>query len=114
MIDCYRFGQIIINHIPYKKDVIVFPDSVQENWYRREGHLLILEDIQEALNNLKPGILVVGTGQVGMMQVDPSFKKYLERKDIHLHAEKTGTAVKIYNRLILINDKVLGAFHLTC
>lgn len=114
MIDGYRFGHIVINRIPYNKDVIVFPDSVQDHWWRRDGHRLVLEDIQEALNKLKPEILIVGLGQMGIMKIDPSLIQFLKKEGITLHAEKTGKAVKIYNRLILLNDKVLGAFHLTC
>jgi len=114
MINSYRFGKIIINQTAYDKDVIVFPDSVQENWQRKEGHFLILEDIKEALQKLKPKILVVGTGQLGVIKIDPKLFEFLEKENITLHAEKTGKAVKIYNRLILISDKILGAFHLTC
>jgi hypothetical protein len=114
MIDNYRFGNIIINKISYDKDVIIFPDKVQTNWWRKEGHYLQLEDIEKALEEVKPNNIVIGTGKFGLMRIDNGVNVYLEKQNIQLHAESTGKAIKIFNRLILIDDKVLGAFHLTC
>ena len=97
-----------------RKDVIVFPDRVQGNWWREDGHHLRLVDIQEALESFKPNQLVVGTGKFGIMKVGREVKRYCEANDIALYAEPTEKATKMYNRLLLTDDKVLGAFHLTC
>ena len=114
MIDSYKFGQIIINGEVFNKDVIVFPDHVRSNWWRREGHLLNLEDILESLEALHPQILVIGTGKFGIMKIGSKVKSYLMENHIKLHAEPTDKAIKIYNRIILLNHQILGAFHLTC
>lgn len=114
MIDSYNFGHIVVDKISYDKDVIVFPDRVQADWWRKEGHQLQLEDIQDALEEAQPNALVVGMGNSGIMQVSKEVKTYLEERNIKLFAESTEKATKIYNRLILMEDKVLGAFHLTC
>jgi len=114
MIDSYSFGHIIIDKISYENDVIVFPDRVQGDWWRKEGHKLQLVDIQEALEEVQPRALVVGTGKFGIMKVSREVKEYLEAQNIKLYAEATEKATKMYNRLILTDDKVLGAFHLTC
>lgn len=114
MIDAYHFGHIVIDKSSYDKDVIVFPDRVQANWWRKEGHNLQLEDINDALESTQPKSLVVGTGKYGIMQVSQEVEDYLRDHDIKLYAEPTDKATKIYNRLILTEDKVLGAFHLTC
>lgn len=60
-IDRYRFGHINIAGHSYDADVIIFPDHVQKNWWRREGHRLATDDIETVLAQ-KPKLLVVGTG----------------------------------------------------
>lgn len=114
MIDSYKFGQIIINGEIFNKDVIIFPDHVYSNWWRKEGHLLQLVDIQESLEVLRPQTVVVGTGKFGIMKIDEEVRTYLLENHIELYAEPTTKAVKIYNRIILLNNRVLGTFHLTC
>jgi len=49
MIESYSFGYIIINGNKYTSDVIVFPDKIKSNWWRKSGHLLLEEDISEIL-----------------------------------------------------------------
>ncbi|MFH1943313.1 MAG: MTH938/NDUFAF3 family protein [bacterium] len=114
MIDSYGFGHIVVDKIPYKNDVIVFTDRVQTEWWRKEGHKLQLEDIEGALDEAQPRALIVGTGKFGIMNVCDDVKKFLIERSITLYAEPTEKAVKIYNRLILTDDKILGVFHLTC
>lgn len=114
MIDLYRFGQIIIHRIPYTSDVILFPDHVQSDWRREEGHHLQLKDIADALEEVDPSLLVVGTGAFGAMKVNEEIERYLQEHGARLYADRTDKAVKIYNRLILTETKILGAFHLTC
>ncbi len=114
MIEGYRFGQIVVDKQAYTGDVIVFPDYVQGNWWRKEGHLLQWEDIAEVIASGAPEILVVGKGKFGFMRIDSRVKEELEKMKIQLYAEPTEKAIRIYNRLLLTGKKVLGAFHLTC
>jgi len=114
VIDSYKFGRIFIGQVPYDRDVIVFPDRVQADWWRKEGHQLQMEDIQEALEEVQPRVLVVGTGKFGLMRVSQEVEEYLQEHRITLYTEPTEKATKMYNRLILTDDKVLGVFHLTC
>ncbi len=48
-IDSYSFGRIVINGKTYTSDVIIYPGRVDASWWRKEGHLLQLEDVAEAL-----------------------------------------------------------------
>ena len=114
MIDNYHFGHIVIDKVAYHKDVIIFPDHVQSNWWREQGHNMKLKDIQHIFDVSELRNLVVGTGQFSVMKIDPDVNQYLKENNINLHAEPTPKAVKIFNRLILIDDGVVGAFHLTC
>ena len=61
MIDSYRFGSIVIDGKEYQSDVIIFPDRVMDNWWRREGHKLQLADIEDVLDE-NPDLVIAGTG----------------------------------------------------
>ncbi|NIQ07644.1 MAG: hypothetical protein GWO20_18580, partial [Candidatus Korarchaeota archaeon] len=69
---------IVINGRRYTSDVIVFPDRVRDSWWRREGHRLHVEDIEGAVQEEKPEVLVVGTGYSGLMKVLPETENYLK------------------------------------
>jgi hypothetical protein len=111
-IDSYRFGEIVINGRKYTSDLIIFPDRVQDDWWRDESHKLTLKDITGILGE-KPEILLVGTGAPGMMRVLPEVERELEAGDIQLIVQPTGEACDIYNRLAP-TQRVIAALHLTC
>jgi len=112
MIDSYEFGRIVINGKRYDSDLIVFSDKVRSGWWRKEGHRLHVEDLKEVLE-VKPEVLVVGTGYSGLMTVPPETRKYIESKGIELMAQKTTEACETFNRLVK-SRKVVAALHLTC
>jgi len=113
MIDSYDFGQIVIDGRRYTSDVIVFRDRVRDGWWRKEGHRLYVEDIEEAVEEEKPELFVVGTGYSGLMRVLPETESYLKSKGIELIVQSTREACKTFNRLVK-SKKVMGALHLTC
>ena len=114
MINEYKFGEIVIDHIPYLSDVIILPDRVQKDWRRKSGHQLRLVDIQDVLDQTSPTSLVVGTGKFGIMRISGEVREYLNKQGITLYTERTEKAVEIYNRLIPVETSVVGAFHITC
>jgi hypothetical protein len=115
MIDSYSFGRIVVDGKRYTTDVIIFPDRVRDNWWRKEGHRLHIEDI-EALVREKPDVIVVGTGDFGLMKVLSETKGFIESKKIELIIVRTKKACKVYNQLNSKNKnkKVVAALHLTC
>ena len=42
-IDSYQFGKIVIDGTGYSSDCVILGDSVQANWWRKQGHLLAVE-----------------------------------------------------------------------
>ena len=112
MIDSYKFGQIIIDGIAYTSDIIIYSDKIIPNWRRKSGHLLKVNDLMEVINE-QPNLLIIGTGESGLMKVDPSVPDLLESKHISLIIEPTELACKTYNKLHS-GKKVIGAFHITC
>ena len=112
MIDSYDFGQITIDGKRYNKDLIVFPDRVKADWWRKEGHHLQMDDLKEILE-AKPEVLVVGTGYYGAMTVPTETRKHVESEGIELIVQRTAEACKTFNRLVT-SRKVVAALHLTC
>lgn len=111
-IDAYRFGHIVIDGASHDADVIVFPDRVRGNWWRREGHSLHVEDLQEVLS-AKPDTLVVGQGAYGRMRVPDETRRVVEAAGITLIAARTEDACKQYNEM-REHGRVVAALHLTC
>ncbi len=112
-VDAYRFGEIVIDGRSYLRDVKIIGSKVVPDWWRREGHHLYPEDIEDILAS-DCEILVVGTGAYGVMKIDPMVKEACARKGIKLEAYKTAQAVERFNSLSEQGQKVCGAFHLTC
>ena len=113
MIESYEFGRIVIDGREYTSDVIIFPDRVKGNWWRREGHRLHIEDIEDVVKE-KPKVLIVGKGYSGMMEVPRETADHLRKSGIELIAQSTGSAIELYNKLSRSKKKVIAAFHLTC
>lgn len=111
-IDSYQFGEIVINGKKYSSDVIIFPDKVIDNRWRKKGHELCPEDIPEVLRE-KPEVLIVGCGASGMMKVLPEVKKMAKNQGIELIAATTDKACDTYNRLCH-SRRLVAVLHLTC
>lgn len=111
-IDSYQFGKIVINGQEFTSDLIIFPDRLQSNWWRKKGHELAPEDIIEVFNE-SPEILVVGTGDSGLMRVLTETENKAEDANIRIIAQNTTAACDTYNQLSP-TQKVIAALHLTC
>lgn len=112
-IESYSFGLIKIDGREYRSDLIVYPGRVDDKWWRREGHLLQLEDLKDVLV-LKPEILIVGQGQPGLMKVDGKVEEHCHLNNVRLTILSTDQAVKEYNRLTGNSEKAIACLHLTC
>ena len=112
-IDHYRFGRIGIGGRDYDTDVIIFPDRVQDRWWRREGHRLSGEDLDTVLAE-PPQLLVIGTGYYGRMHVPEETLALLRAAGTEIRVLKTGEAVSEFNRLQKDCARTVAALHLTC
>ena len=112
-IDAYEFGRIDIGGKTFTSDVIVLSDGVLDGWWRKEGHRLQMEDLEAVLRS-KPEMLIIGTGYFGRMAVPEGTRSRLDSLGIDVITEKTGQAVKEFNRLQHQYARVVAALHLTC
>jgi len=128
MIEEYKFGEIIIDGKKYDHDVEVrwIPHTNKLGteqslevlkWWRKESHIVGLEDIKQALK-LNPEVIIIGTGAYGIAEVQNDVKEYLKEKGICLIIDHTDEAVKTFNIFLKKREdqkkKIIGFFHLTC
>lgn len=112
MIEGYRFGMMVVDGKKYTADLILLPDRVISSWWRKEGHSLCLDDLQDVLQE-DIEVLVLGTGFFGLMKVLPEVHRTLESRGIFVSVAKTSEAIRTFNE-ISSQKKTAGAFHLTC
>jgi hypothetical protein len=110
-IEGYRFGHVVVDGEEQTRDVIVLPERVVTNWWRADGHRLVLADLDDVLDEL-PAQLLVGTGAYGRMLPDPEAVDELRRRGIEIEALPTAEAVRRYGELD--PRRTAAALHLTC
>jgi hypothetical protein len=114
MIESYKFGSMVIDGEEYRKDVIILSDgSVISPWWRKSGHKLTWEDLKDILG-VPPDVLVIGTGNVGMMTPDSALLVALGARGMEVVALPTEAAVSEYNTRAEKGGKVAACFHLAC
>lgn len=113
-IEAYEFGRITVDGEEHRRDLIVLPERVASNWWRRDGHSLVLEDLDEVVDEL-PETLIVGCGAHDRLRPDPGVAEALARRGVEMEALPTGAAVRRYGELEAQNPAaVAAALHLTC
>jgi len=110
-IESYSFGQIVVDGESATNDVIVLPGRVVDNWWRKDGHVLVLDDLREVLDELPPR-LVLGAGAHGRLRPDPGALEQLRERGIEVEALPTDEAVRRYGELD--GAQTAAALHLTC
>jgi len=86
---------------------------VSSNWWRKEGHRVYKEDLEDILNE-DIEILILGMGDPGRMMAHDSLVDYLKKKRIDLIQKPTKEAVREFNKLVKMGKKLGAGFHLTC
>ncbi|HYZ79473.1 MAG TPA: MTH938/NDUFAF3 family protein [Gaiellaceae bacterium] len=110
-IEDYRFGHIVVDGEEQSRDVIVLPDRVVTDWWRADGHRLVLADLDDVIEEL-PERLVVGTGAYGRLRPNPEALGELSQRGVEVEVLPTGEAVRRYGRLD--PSRTAAALHLTC
>ena len=113
-IEDYRPGHVVVDGVEMTKDVIVLPERVVPDWWRRKGHSLAMEDLDDVVDEL-PERLVVGCGYAGRLEPDPAVVDALAERGVEVEALKTPEAVARFGELEAENPAaVAAALHLTC
>jgi hypothetical protein len=110
----FEYGRIVIDGREEHRDLIITRSGVLPNWWRREGHLLVLEDLESILDK-PPAVLVVGTGTTGNMRAAPGLVEELASRGVETEVLPTAQAVRRFNELLDLPEvDAAAALHLTC
>jgi hypothetical protein len=113
-IENYSPGRVFVDGVELNRDVIVLPNRVHRNWWRRDGHSLVMQDLDDVLDEL-PERLIVGCGHSSRLEPDPSVIEALATRGVKVEALPTGDAVARYEELEGRDPAaVAAALHLTC
>jgi hypothetical protein len=115
----FEYGRIVIDGREEHRDLIITRSGLMPNWWRREGHLLMLEDLQSLLDvfpsNPPAAVLVVGTGTTGNMRTAPGLIEELASRGVETEVMPTAQAVRRFNELLDLPEvDAAAALHLTC
>ncbi len=107
------FGWIETDRARFDTDVVIYPGGQVETRYRHlrgDNHIVTREEVQRVLAGTN-ATLVIGSGQYGVLTLDPAAKKFLDDRGITCHLAPTPEAIKIFNSLTGTRAAI---FHVTC
>jgi hypothetical protein len=107
----YSFGSLRVDGEEHTRDLIVLPERVVPGWWRREGHSLAIEDLEDVLGEL-PERLILGCGAHGRLEPPAAVLEELRARGVEVEAMPTAEAVRRYGELD--PERTAAALHLTC
>lgn len=117
-IDSTKFGRVRINGKDYNQ-VLIVGNKVIERGYEKlkelfnTSHKIGDWEIEELLKE-NPEIIVIGTGQDGMLEPGNFFIRQMSDRGIEVISTKTPEAIEIYNEKIKAGKRVNALIHTTC
>ncbi len=115
MIENYEFGLITISGKSYSHDILLYKEEVIK-WLRKESHNVSIEDVEDAVS-MDPNMILIGTGESGVMIVPEKTREYIKSKGINLMIMRTKSACIAFEELVSAAKKKEGVLllaHLTC
>jgi len=107
----YSFGTVSVDGEEHTRDLIVLPGRVVPDWWRRQGHSLAMEDLDDVRDEL-PERLILGCGAHGRLQPPAAVLDALRERGVEVEALPTADAVRRYAELD--PERTAAALHLTC
>ena len=117
-INSTSFGSIIINNKKYSQ-VLIIGEEIKERNAKKLNELFGTThqigdwEIEDLISN-SPEIIIIGTGQRGVLKVSDEFKSKIKESGVELKTFITSVAIKEYNKFILQGKKVNALIHTTC
>ena len=110
----YSFGCLEWDKKTYRKDLLILPDRILCPWKREHGHHLSMDDLEEVLE-ADPRLLIIGTGEFGVMEVPDKVLEKLAKRGIDAEVMPTEKALQRFAEVLGKKEKkVAAALHLTC
>jgi len=113
-----RFGAITIDGKTYQHDVVIRlsgrvvkrKKKLSKKYYGTSH--VISEDEAKFVFETGCEQVIIGSGQMGNVQLSPEAKAYFAKKDCAVLLQPTPQAVKTFNKSQ--RDRTVGLFHVTC
>lgn len=109
-IDSSYFGSMIIDGKKFDTDLCILPSG--EVQQRERTHTVSRREISDLLMH-EPDVIVIGTGNSGLMKVDRDAEVSCQLEGVELIAKPTPLAVQEFNKFSR-GRKVAAIFHVTC
>lgn len=117
-INSTKFGEIVVDGEKYGQ-VLIIGDAVfernEEKLQELFGTTHQIGDWEiEALLKENPEIVIIGTGQEGVLKVEKDFLEQMEKAGIEVITAATPKAMGIYNEKAEEDKRVNALIHTTC
>jgi len=113
-----EFGKIIVDGKTYTYDILidtkgnVMKRGEMSVTYYGSHHSICTEEIKRLVEEQKPQVLIIGTGQYGAAKrLEEGISRTCERNGCKLIIAKTPEAVKLFNES---QSKKIALLHATC
>lgn len=113
MIDSTEFGSITVEGRTYYSDVLVDWNGRVEEVKLRTRHLFDEPEFSK-IKDRRPEILIVGTGQSGLVEVSERVRKMCDKFGIELKEAPSKEAIELFNEALRKEKKVIAFIHVTC
>ena len=109
-IEDVAFSRLVVGGKVYRSATIVYPNSADGRWWRKDGMKFLPEDFDGVIQQ-KPDVVVLGVGFSAKVSVPEETRKRFAQEGILCIVADTPEAVQQFNELRKTR-KVIGAFHL--
>jgi len=116
-IDGTEFGSITIDGHQFDHDVLIRLDGTVEKRKKKlsksvhgTSHLISLAEA-EYVYEKGARLLIIGTGQHGLVRLDDEAESFLAQRDCRVDLLPTQEAMGVWNRT---EGSAIGLFHVTC
>ncbi|MEM2974142.1 MAG: MTH938/NDUFAF3 family protein [Candidatus Micrarchaeia archaeon] len=112
------FGAVMVDGRTYR-DILVIGGKVIERelfrpgWFDDHSHHTVYDHELKELLMGNPEVIIIGSGQSGVLQVPDEVKRVIEKKGIELIVVETQRAIEEYNKLSKAK-RVNALIHTTC
>jgi len=117
-IDSAKFGSITIDKQKYSQVLIIGNSVIERNYDKLEklfGTSHKIGDWEaEKLAKNNPEVIIIGTGQSGVMDPQKNIVERFKNQEIEVIIQPTPKAVKTYNQEVGQGRKVNALIHTTC
>ena len=112
-IDSTEFGSITIDGETYRNDVVVFWDGQVHEIRTYLRHVFGEPELKEILIK-GPELIVIGTGDSGLLKVSEEVKRKCEQNAIELLYDISKKAIVKFNENVVKGKRVIAFIHVTC